>query len=404
MKDEAKTEEQILDEFRADIRSESVPDDVFQTLEKVIQAERRKVKIIRFRRIALNAAASVAILLGLFYGFSAWSGSGHSNPWKVAGISASRNHQPIIRKQRIITLKADESDLHVAVLDKASGKVLWRSPFAVTSHSIGADQERVFAWAGEALVAMNAKTGAELWRYEPKRILQPLEKNISVIGSTVCWTEAGNIYAVNAASGQLAWEHKTGAGKLSAPVGNRNNLYAVTKGRLLAVDRKTGELKWEHKFQTSGIRLFDPLVECDKDGVYVAQRGFFGKATLARIDSSSGQTKWTREIDGTLQSLSVKGNIYVKTDKLEVFDGISGNPLWSAPAEGCAPPTAADGRVYVVEGRGSQKIRALDDKTGRPLWTKQLADSCNGLIVSGGMAFLNGHDGVLYALAVDNRG
>ncbi|MCF7847998.1 MAG: PQQ-like beta-propeller repeat protein [Kiritimatiellales bacterium] len=399
-----KTEKQILDEFCAEIRSECVPDGVFQTLERVIQAERGTIGIIRFRRVALRAAASVAVLLGLFYGISALTGSERSNPWKVAGISTNRLHKPIVRNRRVITLKADEADLHVAVLDKASGGMLWKSSFPVTSNSIGADKKRVFAWSGEALVAMDAKTGAELWRYETDTIFKSLERNLAVIGNTVCWTEAGRIHAVNTGSGQLAWERKTGAGKLSAPVGNRNSLYAVTKGRLLAFDRKTGEPKWEHKFQTRGIRLFDPLVECDKNGVYVAQRGFFGKATLARIDSSSGETKWNREIHGTLQSLSVKGNIYVKTDKLEVFDGTSGNPLWTAPAYGCAPPTAADGRVYVVEGRGSQKIRALDVKTGHPLWTKQLADSCNGLIVSGDMAFLNGHDGVLYALEVDNRG
>ena len=59
------------------------------------------------------------------------------------------------------------------------------------------------------------------------------------------------------------------------------------------------------------------------------------------------------------------------------------------------------GRTFIEP---TQQIRALDVKTGLPLWTKQLADSCNGLIVSGGMAFLNGHDGVLYALEVDNRG
>jgi outer membrane protein assembly factor BamB len=403
MNNEAKTEKELLDEFYVDIRSESVPDDVFQTLENVIEAERGKIGIIHFRRVALRAAASVAVILGLFYGINSLTGGESSSPWKVAGITADRNHQPIVRKKRIITLKGDESDLRVAVLEKSSGKVLWKSDFAVSSHSLCADRKRVFAWAGSALVAMDAKTGVELWRHEPDKNFQPLEKNLSLIGNMICWTEAGRIFAVKSDSGQLAWEHKTGAGRLSTPVGSRNNLYTVTKGRLLAFDRKTGKPKWEHKFRSKGIRLFDPLVECDKNGVYVAQRAFFGRATLDRIDMATGQTKWSREIEGTLQALSVKGNVYVKTEKLEVFDGTTGNPLWSAPADGCAPPTPVDQRVYVVEGRGSQKIRALDVKTGIPVWTKQLADSCNGLIVSGGMAFLNGHDGVLYALEVDNQ-
>lgn len=399
-----KTEKQLVDEFCAEIRSESVPDSVFQAVESIISDERDKLKIIRFRRIVLRAAASIAVVLGLGYGMLSTPWNKTSNPWKIAGISTVRNHQPIVRKQQIITLRGDESDLRVAVLQKKSGNVLWKSDFAVSSHSLGADNKRVFAWTENILVAMDSKTGEELWRHTPTTIFRPLEQNLSVVGNTVCWTEGGRITAVHTGSGNLAWSRKTGAGKLSAPVGNRNDLYAVTKGRLLAFDRKTGTPKWEHTFKTKGIRLFDPLVECNKTGVYVAQRGFFGKASLSRINTETGQTDWNREIEGTLQSLSVKGNVYVKTDQLEVFDGASGEMLWSAPADGCAPPTANDQRVYVVEGRGSQKIRALDIKTGLPLWTKKLADSCNGLIVSGGMAFLSGHDGVLYALKVDNQG
>jgi len=399
-----KTEEQILKEFCADIRSETVPDDVFQTLKNAMEFERKRLKFRNICRFVFRIAASGIVILGLGYSLVSNNWGKNSRSWKVAGVSASRRHQPIIRKKRIITLKGSESNLHVVILDKKSGKTLWESSFAVSSHSLGADHKRVFAWTTDALVALSINTGAELWKYEPERIYQPFEKNLSVIGNTVCWTEAGRIFVLNTDTGQLAWKHKTDAGKLSVPVGNHNNLYTATKDCLLAFDRKTGKMKWEHHFRIRGIRFFDPIVKCDRNGVYVAQRSIFGKATIMRIDMEAGQTQWSREIEGTLQSLSVKDNVYVKTERLEVFDGITGNLLWTAPVNGCAPPTPVDHRVYVVEGRGSQKIRALDIKTGMPLWTRKLADSCNGLIVSGGMAFLNGHDGILYALDVDDHG
>ena len=59
--------------------------------------------------------------------------------------------------------------------------------------------------------------------------------------------------------------------------------------------------------------------------------------------------------------------------------------LWRTPVRSCSGPAVADGRVFVTDWletqrpRGTERALALDEKTGKVLWTQEWTADYRGI-------------------------
>ena len=227
-------------------------------------------------------------------------------------------------------------------------------------------------------------------------------------GLVLACSDAGYLYAVDAASGHLVWSHRLWNMAMVNPLIVGDMVLATTgnpyfnfsetlrfaSGKravrgpglngLYALDLKTGRELW-HVF-TKGQNMPTPVYA---DGVaYFASGDGFAYA----VDTASGSIRWksdVKAIDGMSSPLLVGGRLFFggsHPDRFFALDAKSGAILWkrrfskATPAVGGATPALGAGRVIVEElvGTGDPKkptanrLFALDPATGKSVWEREL--------------------------------
>jgi len=248
-------------------------------------------------------------------------------------------------------------DGNVYAVDAASGRQRWKAhtggPVASTPAVWG---DRVFAVSYDGrLYALDARSGEVLWkfasegerRFEARGLhgLQPrnqtfpdlydvyLSSPLVVDGKVVFGSGDGHVYAVDAASGKLAWKFATGDVVHASPA-YADGLVVIGSwdGRLYALDAASGAQRWA--FQAG----LDPLIH--------NQQGFQSSAAIA---------------DGRVFVGCRDGHLYA-------LDLRTGAPQWNVDTEGSwvnASPAVAQGRVYFATSDTAQ-YRVVDAATGQP--------------------------------------
>jgi outer membrane protein assembly factor BamB len=139
-------------------------------------------------------------------------------------------------------------------------------------------------------------------------------------------------------------------------------------GVMFAVDATTGKLAWQHA--SGRCAAASPAV----DGKLVFQ------SFLNQPPCNSGQSP------------------NVLTGEVVAFDALTGKVRWHTelgPTE--SSPLVHQGRIYVGDWRG--RVLALDEKTGRIVWTFQTGGRVKGAVAAfGNRVFAGSYDGNLYAL------
>ncbi|PCC73895.1 PQQ-like domain-containing protein [Nannocystis exedens] len=135
------------------------------------------------------------------------------------------------------------------------------------------------------------------------------------------------------------------------------------------------------------------------DGVYVLDAKTGAQNRLIATPGSGDRDVGGVAIDGD--------TIYFTTDNSQIVAAtLDGEPLWTAKASGKVRPAPAladldgDGALDVVVGDESGTLRALNGKTGAPLWQKQSGTNefgARGYIAAAAIADLDGdgHDDVV---------
>lgn len=131
------------------------------------------------------------------------------------------------------------------------------------------------------VVARDASTGEELWRTElnvhPR--FGPAVADGTVyatsVGSAVFGTtnDPGSVFAVDAASGELQWEHETGEAR-GSPVVDADTVYVPSWGdeRIYAIDADEGTERWHFDLVASP---YQPPAVVDGT-LFVGDAGKFG--------------------------------------------------------------------------------------------------------------------------------
>jgi len=262
--------------------------------------------------------------------------------------------------------------------------------------SLAVDGGRVFALVTadltgsaeyrEVLVALDAATGARLWTFNGTEAWTASPPNATrsapaVSGGVVVFGAQdgnGTVYAVNAATGTLAWWFPTGSPVRTVP---------AIAGDLVYV--------------TSGTTLFylDAQGLADGDSGPVESGGWTGDLLLAVATGASAPIEASPMIAGPALVLDVAGATLA-------FDRNLGSvPVWGfATAAGSAGTPAALGASLFVR-RSDGRVIALNAATGELLWIRASLTAPVGgedMAAADGRLFLSARNGTTHDfLALD---
>lgn len=196
----------------------------------------------------------------------------------------------------------------VEAYDASNGQLLWATPlpeFSVAGAT--AYQGRLFAVGGDYVYSLDANTGAMIWqkRLEAFQLSTP-----AVAGGMVYVGDSslGNVYALRAGTGKLAWQFDTQSGlpdSSPAVVGGVVYIGDYSHDCVWALDATTGALKWRsHGGGSQGSVSY-------ADGVVYAA-SYWGDAVFA-FDANTGVTLWSSPLGTHSMStpVVVNGMLYV---------------------------------------------------------------------------------------------
>lgn len=261
------------------------------------------------------------------------------------------------------------------------------------------------------LVAMNAKTGKEKWRFRAKPIESTplLHGGILYVGS---WDN--NIYAIRASDGKKLWSYQAdGRVNTSAAYSTGRIFIATDGGSVYALNARTGKLAWRAQSQARfGSREF----------FYAAPAVAYGRVFIGNTDGTmfafgqkTGHTLWARPLGTYIYSSAAvdQQRVFVGTydGKLYALDAATGDTKWSrdTPSAVHAAPTVMDGLVYAATcsscgsaaarpvKSGKDSTSAYDVRNGHEVWSNDAGKYASPIVADRDRVYLVGRS-FLYAL------
>lgn len=183
------------------------------------------------------------------------------------------------------------------------------------------------------------------------------------------------------ASGDAGAGVIVGGGKVFVPIHNTRSV--------LALDARHGRFLWEFRDVANSYRSVPTY---DAGRVFIWQRGRAKEFVIAALDATTGAVAWSHKMTGEqtdTQRVGLpvwEGKLFVSeggpTPSAFALDTRTGEVLWRTPLEGdhgsfAITPSIAGGKLFVATCNGdgfragtAGAIRALDAKSGKPLWTR----------------------------------
>jgi len=390
-------------------------DKIWPGVRAEIESARRKQA---FRRRAVRVAATVclplAVALIVVFGLPLLAQSWAFHPWQLQGISSETGvsaDYPLARGKQIFVVHGQGDRQHIACVTKRSGAVVWTNALNFSKCRLAVDNQRVYVLAnGQGghwiCAALSAKNGATLWTQPTSETPSGPPSTITVLRDGLCWSEGSRVVLRDAATGALFWSRTIGSGGLlSAPVQQGRTLFTASLDTFHALNPHTGEVFWSLPLadRTVLAALTRPMLEAGAGRVFCASRNDHGKGVLRSIAPDTREILWTRETAAPVKLHFHGERLFVRTPDLDAFDARTGQPLWQAPVGGCGTLSFEGNRVYLVDAKERSRVLALDAATGSQVWTRAMAASCNGIVVTGQMGILSGNDQTLYAFALNEH-
>jgi outer membrane protein assembly factor BamB len=221
-------------------------------------------------------------------------------------------------------------------------------------------------------------------------------------GSVFFGSDDGNLYAVDAATGEEKWHFLTGKGVASSPAIVQGVVYAGSyDNNLYAVDAVTGRERW--RFKTASFVTSSPTVS---DGIV-----YFGSDDdhLYAVNAATGTVKWAFATESDVSSTPAVsgGMVFVgSNDKnLYAINTATGMQQWEFRTRSYIQSSPAVGNGIVYVGSNDNNVYALDAMTGTEKWRFATGGAVTSSpAVSQGVVYVGSHDTNLYAVdAVSGR-
>ncbi|MFT4014628.1 MAG: PQQ-binding-like beta-propeller repeat protein [Paracoccus sp. (in: a-proteobacteria)] len=275
-------------------------------------------------------------------------GAGTSRIWSASiGQASDRGHRitadPIVAGGLIFTL---DSQSTVTATTTGGGRA-WSvdlRPAGETGRSVSGgglafEGGRVFATTGYGeLVALDARSGGVAWRQKVEAPISGAPTVQNGIVYALGRNAAG--WAVRASDGKVLWQAfgndgLAGVMGVAAPaVAGDTAVFAFTTGEILAVDSRNGDQKWVANVAGSrlgrSIGLFrdmtgDPVISGNT--VYAGTNS--GRA--GAYDLTTGATRWEAPEGASSPVLAVGNSIFLVNDQAQLLrlDAANGGRVWA---------------------------------------------------------------------------
>jgi hypothetical protein len=303
---------------------------------------------------------------------------------------------------------------------------VWQTPLtaAVNVTPVVIDDLVIVATADGNIHAINAATGAPVWRFESEARLWDASLR-AADGIMVCaGRQGGLLTCLDTATGSTLWTAELGLEVQSRPALVNGRLYAPAthvgtsldnnyegQASLFALDAATGDILWEAV--TDNYILRRPIVAGDlviTGGTHLSEESGDNPPTLIyAFDSATGEERWRYESDdGLIRWLAAVDEVVVFSGSSEIVHALSlatGERLWSfGPSYWMQFPAIADNTLFL--GSGDERFHALDAATGEHLWETRIdLDSLNQIgrpLLKGDWIVFNAVTGDVYALQQAN--
>lgn len=393
--------------------------------------ENKSVKISLGKQITRDSWRTVGASRLHASGHNAFTSGTPSLVWNAdIGEGNSRRYRigaaPVSAAGLVIALDAQS---RLTAVQAASGTAVWsvdltpagEKPGDANGGSLAIDGDVVYATIGFGdLVALDLKTGAELWR-----------QDLGAVGTAGITVHAGLIYVV-AGDGQ-AWALRTNDGRikwtLSGPetttsrqgaaapaVTDKFAIFPFASGDIYGVFRKGGVRLWSASLagQRDGV-VYANISDISADPVVVGSTVYIGNQSgrFAAYDVETGTRKWTAEVGGYSPAVVLGGSVFVMSDdnSLARLSASNGELIWKQALPYFTTdkerrrkavfahygPVAAGGKLWVASSDGV--LRGFDPANGAQIDRLTLPDAAAAdPIVVGGVMYVLLADGSLAAL------
>ncbi len=262
----------------------------------------------------------------------------------------------------------------VKAFDKRDGSVRWVRNLQITSRarSLVRFEDLVIVPARD-LIALDAATGAERWRYSGSDrqagVLTPVLAGDTLFAGGY---SSGEAVALNARTGELYWSvmlgntiHRPTVTSAKVVFPRRSGAFDGA-GAVIALDRASGEEQWRFAMPDAEGFPGGPAT----GGLSIGDRVIVGSRTAVvyALSESDGTLLWEYDTGATNQPigtrlLNVNGSaVFQRLDgHLEALNPLDGSRVWQSQVgesafedfHYCAPYLCrAEGQVYVVNGVG----------------------------------------------------
>ena len=233
------------------------------------------------------------------------------------------------------------------------------------------------------IVAIDAASGEELWRYAGA----PTESSLLLIGRLLYfggWD--GKVYALDIKTQKVRWATETDAEIDSSAAFANGTVYIGTNGgSVYALDDRTGAVRWRSQSYSHfprGREYFYATPTLAYGRVFIGNTD----GTLYAFGARTGNLLWAQQAGPYVYSAAAVWNetVYVGSydGKMYAFDAATGRLRWTADSPGSihGAPTVMDGLVYfsVCGNCGRKGVRgtkqgrpgtfAISAETGRLVW------------------------------------
>ena len=306
-----------------------------------------------------------------------------SRVWS-AQIDGGSNRQrlgaaPVIAENKLFVVDVDAT---VHAFDATSGAKLWTVALPQTDENRSArfgggvsyDSGKVYATDGLGdVVAMNAADGAVAWRAKPGGPLRgaPTLAN----GQVYVLSQDNQLFALNDADGKVAWTQTgsleaQGVFGVAAPAVSSGTIVAgFSSGELNAYRYENGRTLWQDALSRSSISMsVSSLADIDADPVIADNRVYaVGQGgRMVAVEIGTGQRLWEQNLAGISTPWIAGEWLFVQTDDARVvcLSRANGKVRWIAQLRGFKNekkksnvitwfgPVLAGGKLWLTNSRG----------------------------------------------------
>lgn len=261
--------------------------------------------------------------------------------------------------------------------------LLEASPSETAQPTVDPDTQRIYVGTRNGLIHALSPSGVREWTFTTgSRTFAG-----GSMGEGVLYQPSGDVlYALRGRTGELLWKYVAGEEIVTSPVVLDGRLLVMTQNdTLISVDRETGKWQWQYRRETpSGFTIRGASTPVVREGlVYVG----FADGALVTVALSDGVEQWERNLStsGGTQFLDADttprfdgaGRVFMASYKEGLFAlrSESGDLEWQTQRTGV---TSLLQRGEVLFTAGNGELGAVNQRTGKLLWSLNLSDKVSG--------------------------